>query len=51
MDESIVEGGENMGNAKDKLAFTDLWSEGNSFLRNGLLGSSLGLSYAMSIRW
>jgi hypothetical protein len=44
MDEGIVERGEDMGNAKDKLALTDLWSEGNGFLRSGgLLGSSLRL--------
>lgn len=43
MDEGVVEGGEDVGNAKDEFTFTDLGTKGNVF--GGLLGSStLGLN-------
>lgn len=38
MDKGVIEGGENVGNAKDKLAFADLGTEGHVF--RSLLGSS-----------
>jgi hypothetical protein len=44
VNEGIVEGGEDVGNAEDELAFTDLRTEGDSLLDGGrLLGSALGL--------
>jgi hypothetical protein len=44
VNESIVEGGEDVSNAEDEFAFADLGTESNSLLNGGgLLGSALGL--------